>query len=305
MTADVDVDGTNPDTNSPGQGEPDDVPTAAAARRTSTAGPITVGYDGSPRSFHVVSWAAQRAARTGDRLGVVSCYGARNLSEVWRRPQPGPLSRQDADELLEAARSSIWQRWPDLTPIVGVSANRPHDQLVNDTATSSLIVVGAPGTRRLDRWRIHPVTRAVVRRSRCPVVLVAGAEELPAKRRVLCGIDGSPASFAALRWAADEADDRGVELQIAHVWGHYYPIEFGPVRVTASFALITPRSSTPPPKGPASASRARSPTSSSRATPTTSCCSSPLTPTSSSSAPGGTRSRRPRTGSASGRCARQ
>ena len=230
MTAGADIDETNPGPTVPDRGDPADGPMAATAPRSTTAGRITVGYDGSPRSMHALRWAAQRAARTGDQLRVVSCCGARDLSEIWRGPQPGPVSRHDADELLDSARSMIEQRWPDLTPIIAVSTHPAHDQLVNDSATSSLIVVGAPGTRRLDRWRMHPVTRAVVRRSRCPVVLVAGGEELPAKRRVLCGIDGSPASIAALRWAADEADARGVELQIAHVWGYYYPIEFVPVR---------------------------------------------------------------------------
>ena len=97
-------------------------------------------------------------------------------------------------------------------------ATRAHLQLVETSATSSLLVLGAPSLRRIDRWRVHPVTRSVARRARCPVVVLGGAEEAPAKRRVLCGIDGSRASAAALRWASDEADARDAELQIAHVW---------------------------------------------------------------------------------------
>ena len=39
-----------------------DVPSPATDGPASTAGPITVGFDGSPRSVHAVNWAADRAA---------------------------------------------------------------------------------------------------------------------------------------------------------------------------------------------------------------------------------------------------
>ena len=39
--------------------------------------------------------------------------------------------------------------------------------------------------------------------------------------RVLAGVDGSPASVAALRWAAAEARLRGMRLHIVHAWDPY------------------------------------------------------------------------------------
>lgn len=44
--------------------------------------------------------------------------------------------------------------------------------------------------------------------------------------RIVVGVDGSPASQAALRWAAGEADLRGCELDVVHAWS---PIVFAPV----------------------------------------------------------------------------
>ena len=36
--------------------------------------------------------------------------------------------------------------------------------------------------------------------------------------RIVVGIDDSPAGRAALRWAADEAQLRGAELKVLHIW---------------------------------------------------------------------------------------
>jgi len=41
---------------------------------------------------------------------------------------------------------------------------------------------------------------------------------------VVVGIDGSEASRAALRWAADEAKQRGAALRVVHTWDHPYSV---------------------------------------------------------------------------------
>ena len=40
--------------------------------------------------------------------------------------------------------------------------------------------------------------------------------------KVVVGVDGSPPSDAALRWAADEAAGRGATLEIVHAWNMPY-----------------------------------------------------------------------------------
>ena len=44
----------------------------------------------------------------------------------------------------------------------------------------------------------------------------------PDEARIVVGIDGSPASKVALRWAADEAIVRGVGLEIINAWGSHH-----------------------------------------------------------------------------------
>jgi nucleotide-binding universal stress UspA family protein len=45
--------------------------------------------------------------------------------------------------------------------------------------------------------------------------------------RIVVGIDGSEASREALRWAANEADVRGVDLQVVGVWS--FPMYLDPM----------------------------------------------------------------------------
>ncbi|HEY0719448.1 MAG TPA: universal stress protein [Streptosporangiaceae bacterium] len=47
---------------------------------------------------------------------------------------------------------------------------------------------------------------------------------LPAPGRILVGIDGSPASVAAVRWAGREAQLRGMRVHVVHVRDQQLPI---------------------------------------------------------------------------------
>jgi nucleotide-binding universal stress UspA family protein len=44
---------------------------------------------------------------------------------------------------------------------------------------------------------------------------------------IVVGVDGSPESLAALRWAADEARLRGARLVAVHAWPFVAPLEVG------------------------------------------------------------------------------
>jgi nucleotide-binding universal stress UspA family protein len=53
---------------------------------------------------------------------------------------------------------------------------------------------------------------------------------VPAVRRIVVGVDGSPGSVTALRWACREAAIRGAEVHAVHVWE-------SPLRSPASYAV--------------------------------------------------------------------
>lgn len=45
------------------------------------------------------------------------------------------------------------------------------------------------------------------------------------RQRIVVGVDGSPSSMSALRWALQQAKATGAEVEVVHAWE--YPISFG------------------------------------------------------------------------------
>jgi nucleotide-binding universal stress UspA family protein len=56
------------------------------------------------------------------------------------------------------------------------------------------------------------------------VAVVPATAPLPADGDVVVGVDGSAASWAALRWATDEAARRGAPLVVVHAWWTPYAV---------------------------------------------------------------------------------
>lgn len=97
------------------------------------------------------------------------------------------------------------------TEIVRVARELPAD----------LIVMGTHGRSGFQRWVLGSVAETVLRRAPCPVLTVrAHAAEQPGPmffKRILCATDFSPASEAAVGYAASLADEADGCLLLVHV----------------------------------------------------------------------------------------
>lgn len=85
---------------------------------------------------------------------------------------------------------------------------------------ADLIVLGTHGRSGFERLLLGSVTEKVVRTAPCPVITVpppsVATSKLPFKR-VLCGVDFSEPSMAALNYALSMAKESGSTLTLLHV----------------------------------------------------------------------------------------
>ncbi|MQA79660.1 MAG: universal stress protein [Streptosporangiales bacterium] len=184
----------------------------------STASEVVVGHDGSRPSEAGLSWAIAEARLR--RLPLVVCH-------AWQWPYPGHASTPSVEAAArEAARRVLDAAVARVSRIAGVPAvlgrfveGSPAAALVMMSSSATLIVLGARGGGGFDDLRVGSAAVQVPAHASCPVVVVKDSVAVPVVPfRVVVGVDGSPASEAALAFAFEEAAIRHGELQIVCSW---------------------------------------------------------------------------------------
>jgi len=104
---------------------------------------------------------------------------------------------------------------------------------------SDLIVIGTHGTSGFEHLVLGSVTEKILRKAGCPVLTVPPTVDVvPAEaapfRKILCGVDFSPSSFAGLDYALSIANESGGKLIAVHVldWQADLPLPDPVVDVT-------------------------------------------------------------------------
>jgi nucleotide-binding universal stress UspA family protein len=96
--------------------------------------------------------------------------------------------------------------------------------LIGESGHAALLVVGNRGAGGFAGLVLGSVAVQVAAHATCPVLVVRGAAR--AGDPVVVGVDGSPTSTDAIRFAADEAAWRQVPLLAVHSWTA--PVSTGP-----------------------------------------------------------------------------
>jgi nucleotide-binding universal stress UspA family protein len=159
--------------------------------------PVAVGVDGSERSLAAVRLAAVEAA-----------LRQRPLRLVHAGDQSTEIEESALDEAAKAA--------PEVSAGAESIEGGAAAVLIDEARRAELVVVGDGGRGGFAGLPIGSVADQVAARAEAPV-LVARGEGRPGGP-VVVGVDGSPTSDAAVRFAFAEAQLRGTELLAVHAW---------------------------------------------------------------------------------------
>ncbi len=186
---------------------------------------ILVGIDGSPGAQAAIRWATGEAALRDAAITLVHVIAP--IVPTWPietvEAEYAQWQEENAQHLIKQAHATIDE------VVEGATASAVREEIRYDgvvaglaaaSRTASMLVLGSRGLGLVGSAVLGSVSRGVLHRADCPVVIVKeNAVAAPDHTSpVLLGIDGSPASEAATAFAFDEASRRGVELVALHAW---------------------------------------------------------------------------------------
>ena len=185
--------------------------------------PVVAGVDGSECALQAVRWAAAEAVRRRRPLRLVAAHAwpaGGLVGDPGLGVDPQAVLRDVVRGHLATAATAAATASPELLVEQVEVTGLPVPVLQGESARAELVVLGDRGLGGFTGLLIGSVAVALAAHAACPVVVVRGAEpDRPAPREpVVVGVDGSPASEAAVAFAFDAAALRGVPLVAVHTW---------------------------------------------------------------------------------------
>lgn len=179
---------------------------------------VVVGIDASEQARAAAVWAAHEATLRGVGLTLVHSVLPPTAASSFG---PGlPVGLDVMDDLTDRARAeleSIAATLPATDVLTHVEIGSPSGALLEASEAAELVVIGSRGRGGFAGLLLGSVGAQVAAHAACPVVVVRGDLGVTPSR-VVVGIDGSPASEAALAFAFDEASRHGWSLTAVHAW---------------------------------------------------------------------------------------
>ncbi|NNJ04429.1 universal stress protein [Streptomyces sp. PKU-MA01144] len=182
-------------------------------------GLVVVGVDGSASALAAVEEAAREARWRRAALRVVHAFIWARMKVSLGPPSYGPPEgglRNMADRLVAEAVERATATAPEVEVGSVVVPGEPLTVLETESQGAELMVVGSRGTGGFVGLLVGSTTVHLAAHGRCPVLVVREAPR--ADGPVLVGVDGSPASEAAVDFAFAEAALRGADVLALHAW---------------------------------------------------------------------------------------
>jgi nucleotide-binding universal stress UspA family protein len=128
--------------------------------------PVLVGIDCSPASELATAVAFDEASRRGVDLTALHAW-----SDIAIYEGPWPDWKSEADRNLAEYLAGFKERYPDVTVHRVVAIDHPARQLVEESESAQLVVVGSHGRGGLSGVLLGSVSNAVVHAAHVPVIV--------------------------------------------------------------------------------------------------------------------------------------
>ncbi|MEO6089422.1 MAG: universal stress protein [Umezawaea sp.] len=186
---------------------------------TGTATPVVVGVDGSESSIAAVGWAVRECVRHRVPLRLVHAYvvpAGAYPDFFLTKDEVREAFEEQGRAVLAAAQSAAGAAAPGVEVETAMVTGAVVPALVEESDNARMVVLGSQGLGGFTGLLVGSTAVGLSAHGRCPVVVVRGkpAEDGP----VVVGVDGSPASEAAIRFAFEAASIRGVVLTAVMTW---------------------------------------------------------------------------------------
>ncbi|GDY33805.1 universal stress protein [Gandjariella thermophila] len=185
---------------------------------------IVVGVDGSMSALHAVQWAAADAARRHLPLRLV--HGLMFIHATYPGASTASQGLYDGTlaqgrEWLRQAREAALAVSASLDVDTDMVESPPVPLLLEQSTTARTVVLGSRGLGGFTGLLVGSTAVALAAHGHCPVTVVRGRtldQPPPTDGPVVVGVDGSPASEAAIELGFDESSFRRVDLVAVHAW---------------------------------------------------------------------------------------
>ncbi len=178
-------------------------------------GSVVAGFGGSPQSSVAAYWAAREAGLRAVPLRLIHVQEPSALGHVFRALDS--RSRCSAQHLLAQTAEELRRTFPALDISIRSVDGRPIDVLSESAADSDMIVLGSRALGPVMGFVLGSVSMALIGATNCPTVSVRAKDDASYGDLVV-GVDVRQPCEALLRFAFDEAEQRGCGIRFLSAW---------------------------------------------------------------------------------------